>query len=100
LLVVGRFFLPFPVLLLQWTKKKPKFLCMVAVWILLMQLLDVYVIVLPVFHPGGFSLSPFDLSAVLGIGGILGWLFFRNLGQSHLFPLRDPRLGGSLKLTN
>jgi hypothetical protein len=100
LLVVGRFFLPFPVLLLQWTKKKPKFLCMVAVWILLMQLLDVYVIVLPAFHPSGLSLSPFDLSAVLGIGGILGWLFFRNLGQSHLFPLRDPRLGGSLKLTN
>jgi hypothetical protein len=100
LLVVGRFFLPFPVLLLQWTKKRPKYLCMVAVWILLMQLLDVYVIVLPALHPMGFSLSIFDVSALVGIGGVLGWLFFRNLGNSHLFPLRDPRLGGSLKLTN
>ena len=100
LLVVGRFFLPFPVLLLQWTKKKPKFLCMVAVWILLMQMVDVYVIVLPALHPGGLSVSPFDISALIGIGGILGWLFFRNLGSAPLFPLRDPRLEGSLKLTN
>jgi hypothetical protein len=99
-LVVGRFFLPFPVLLLQFTKKKPKLLCVVAIWILFMQLVDVYVIVLPALHPSGIAISPFDLSSLLGIGGILGWLFFRNLRNSPLFPTRDPRLGASLKLTN
>lgn len=100
LLVVGRFFLPFPVLLLQWTKKKPTFLCMVAGWILFMQLVDIYVIVLPALHKGGVSPSIFDLLSVVGIGGILGWLFFRNLGKSFLFPTRDPRLAASLKITN
>lgn len=99
-LVVGRFFLPFPVLLLQFTKKKPKLLCAVAIWILFMQLVDVYVIVLPALHPSGIAISPFDLSSLLGIGGILGWLFFRNLKNSPLYPTRDPRLGASLKLTN
>ena len=101
-LTVGRFFLPFPVLLLQWTKKTPKYLRYVAVWILFLQMIDMYVIVLPVLHPLGFAPSSLilDLAALLGIGGVLVWLFFRVLGSSHLFPLRDPRLGGSVKLTN
>ncbi len=100
LLVVGRFFLPFPVLLLQWTKKKPKFLCMVAGWIMLMQLLDIYVIVLPALHGTGFSPSIFDLLSVLGIGGFLGWLWFKKVSENYLFPIRDPRLAASIKLTN
>ena len=98
-LVVGRFFLPFPVLLMQATKKT-KYINHVAVWILLMQLLDVYVIVLPSLHPAGFSPSIFDLFSLVGIGGLLGWLFLRNIGKSNLFPMRDPRLLGSIKLSN
>src|SRR5438876_608852 len=98
-LVVGRFFLPFPVLLLQATKKT-RFINWVAVWILVMQLIDIYVIVLPSLHRTGFSPSIFDALSLVGIGGILGWLFFRNIGKSNLFPTRDPRLLGSLKLAN
>jgi hypothetical protein len=98
-LVVCRFFLPFPVLLFQATKKT-KLINFVAAWILIMQLVDIYVIVLPSLHRTGFSPSIFDLTSVIGIGGILGWLFFRNIGKSNLFPTRDPRLAGSLKLTN
>lgn len=100
LLVFGRFFLPFPVLLLQWTKKKPKYLCLVAWWILVMHLIDHYVIVLPSLHQGGLSPSLLDICSVVGIGGILGWAFFRNLGSTNLFPTRDPRLAASLKITN
>ena len=98
-LVIGRFFLPFPVLLMQATKKT-KYINHVAVWILLMQLLDVYVIVLPALHREGFSPSIFDLFAFIGIGGLMGWLFLRNLVKSNLFPMRDPRLLGSIKLSN
>lgn len=98
-LVVGRFFLPFPVLLFQFVKKV-KAINYVAVWILLMQLIDIYVIILPSLHRTGVSFSLFDLTSVVGIGGILGWLFFRHLGESNLFPMRDPRLLASLKLTN
>lgn len=99
-LTIGRFFLPFPVLLLQWTKKAPQYLRYVAGWILFLQLIDLYVIVLPVLHPLGASPSILDILALAGIGGILGWLFFRILGSAHLFPLRDPRLANSIKLTN
>ena len=47
LLVVGRFFGPFAILLLQSIKKQPHQLCWVAGWILFMQMLDMYIIVLP-----------------------------------------------------
>ncbi len=99
-LVIGRFFLPFPILLQQWTKKHPKYLCYVAWWILGMQFIDIYVIVLPALHKTGFSPSIFDLASFVGIGGILGWLFLQKLARSPLFPTRDPRLEESIKLTN
>ena len=99
-LVVGRFFLPFPILLMQWTKKNPKYLCMVAGWILCMQALDIYLIVLPALHGTGFSPSIFDVSSFVGIGGFVGWLFLKKLSQTNLFPTRDPRLAESIKLTN
>src|SRR5260221_4505956 len=98
-LVVGRFFLPFPVLLFQATKKTA-LINWVAGWILFMQLIDVYVIVLPALHKTGFAPSVLDLLSLAGIGGILGWLLLKNIGKSNLFPTRDPRLAASLKLTN
>lgn len=101
-LVVCRFFLPFPVLLFQYTKltKKWNLINWVSIWILLMQFLDIYVIVLPALHRTGFSPSFADIFAFVGVGGILGWLFFRVIVKSYLFPTRDPRLLLSLKLTN
>jgi hypothetical protein len=100
LLVAGRFFLPFPVLLFQATKKNVKLICGVAVWIILMQILDLYVVVLPVLHQTGPSLSIFDVSGLLAVGGLAFGLYFRNLGSAPVFPLRDPRLEGSVKLHN
>jgi hypothetical protein len=99
-LVVFRFFLPFPVLLLQWTKKNPRYICMVSWLILFVQVIDIYVIVLPDLHNLGFQPNLLDLLAFVGIGGILGWLFLRAIGKSNLFPMRDPRLAASIKLTN
>ena len=52
-LVIGRFFLPFPFLLLQGTKKRPRYLCMVALWILFMQMVDLHIIVMPMLHTDG-----------------------------------------------
>jgi hypothetical protein len=100
LLVAGRFFLPFPVLLFQGTKKNVKLICGVAVWIILMQILDLYVVVLPVLHQTGPSASVFDLAGLLGVGGLAVGLYFRNLGSAPTFPIKDPRLAGSVNLHN
>jgi hypothetical protein len=99
-LVIGRFFIPFAILLLRSVKKKSTTLCAIASWILLMQLLDIYIIILPALHGTGLHLSILDFLPLIGIGGTLGFFYLRVVGKSSLFPVRDPRLIESLRLTN
>ncbi len=99
-LVCGRFFIPFPLLLLQGLKKNPKHLCMVAGWIVFMQAVDMYIIVMPMLHQRGFRPHILDLCTLAAIGSVLGLLFLKGLGKYNLIPLRDPRLKESLELTN
>jgi len=100
LLVVGRFFLPFPLLLLQWTKKTVRAICSVAAWMLVMQYLDLYIIIMPMLHKTGVAPSFLDLFTLMGIGGTLGALFLWLLPKTNLIPLRDPRLPESMRLSN
>lgn len=100
MLVIGRFFIPFPILLLQATKKSPKHLCMVAAWMVLMQLLDLYIVVLPMLHSTGFKPHLLDLLPLLTIGCVLAFVFLKRLGSHSLLAVGDPRLEQSLKLTN
>ena len=100
LLVIGRFFGPFAILLLQSIKKEPNRLSMIAGWILLMQALDMYLIVLPSLHGTGVRLSIWDLLCPVAIGCSLAFIYLRLVGRTSLFPVRDPRLIESLRLTN
>jgi hypothetical protein len=100
ILVIGRFFIPFAILLLRSVKKQPTVLCCIAGWIICMQLLDMYIIVLPALHGTGVHLSVLDFLPLIGIGGILAFVYLRIIGKTSLFPVRDPRLIESLRLTN
>ncbi len=100
LLVIGRFFGPFAILLLQSIKKQPHRLSMIAGWILLMQALDMYLIVLPSLHGTGVRLSIWDLLCPITIGCSLAFVYLRLVGRTSLFPVRDPRLIESVRLTN
>lgn len=100
LLVVGHFWVPFLLLLPQASKRSPVFLCCMAIWILLMHLLDIYIIVLPALHKTGFSPSFLDLLSVLAIGATLAAIFLKKLGDTPLWPVKDPRLQQSLHLLN
>jgi hypothetical protein len=100
LLVFGRFFGPFLILLLQSIKKNPHQLCYVAGWIVFMQLIDMYLVVLPVLHGAGVHLSLWDFAALIAMGSTLAFAFLRIVGKTSLFPVRDPRLIESLKIVN
>ena len=100
LLVFGRFFGPFVILLLISIKKHPRQLCWVAAWILFMQLIDIYVVVLPALHGTGVHVSLWDFAALIAIGASLAFVYLRIVGKTSLFPVRDPRLVESLKLVN
>jgi len=100
LLVFGRFFGPFALLLTQSIKKHPHRLCWLAGWIILMQMVDMYVIVLPAFHGAGAHVSIWDFVSVIAMGSTLAFFYLRIVSRSSLFPVRDPRLVESLKLVN
>jgi hypothetical protein len=100
LLVAGRFFGPFGVLLLQSIKKHPHQLCWMAGWIVCMQALDMYIIVLPALHGTGVHVSVWEFTSLIAIGATLAFIYLRIVGKSSLFPVRDPRLIESLKMVN
>ena len=100
LLVIGRFFGPFAILLLRSIKKQPHRLCYVAGWILCMQMLDMYLVILPALHGTGVHVSIWDLISLIAIGATLAFVYLQIVPRTSLFPIRDPRLIESLRLTN
>jgi hypothetical protein len=100
LLVLGRFFLAFGILLMRFVKKNPTELCGIAAWIICMQILDMYIIVLPALHGTGVHVSIWDFTSLIAIGATLAFIYLRLIGRSSMFPVRDPRLIESLRLVN
>ena len=99
-LVIFRFFVPFAILLLRYVKKSLTWICVISGWVVFMQLVDMYVIVLPALHGTGIHLSFIDFLPLIGIGGTLVFFYLRLVGKTSLFPVRDPRLIESLRLVN
>lgn len=112
-LVIGHFFVPFAVLLMQNLKKVPLVLSGVAVWNLLMHALDLYWIIIPergpslTAHLGEKSMAMtipgawiFDILAFVSVAGIFSFFLLKQLSSTSLFPCRDPRLDESLNVVN
>ena len=102
ILVVFRFFVALPILLTQWVKKNPNYLAFVSYGMIAMQILDLFVVVMPALKKTGFGFGDviYAICPLVGIGGILAWLFLRKLSDGALFPTRDPRLALSINLHN
>jgi hypothetical protein len=100
LLVFGRFFGPFGILLMRFIKKQPSRLCLVAGWIICMQMLDMYIVILPNLHGTGVHPSIWDLTSLVGIAASLAFVYLRLINKSPLFPPRDPRILESLRMMN
>ena len=114
-LVFLHFVVPFVILLQAWLKKKPMALSGMAVYTLLMHVLDHYLIAIPERSISLMNMLPDqygdvtttipeafwgDILAFLTVGS--GFLFFylRALGQNNLYPNRDPRLLESANVSN
>ncbi len=91
-LLVFHFALPFLILLSKSTKKNPRILQMIALWILFMRLVDLFWLIAPEFHPGGFGIHVLDFLLPLGLGGIWMAYYFRRLKDLPLVPVNDPNL--------
>lgn len=89
------FFAPFLILFSRWVKRKRMALATVAVWALVVQLVNMIWFVIPTFERSGFPILLSDVLLLVGMGGV--WLFFylRRLGAHPILPLHDPRLKGA-----
>jgi len=109
-LVFGHFLLPFLALLWYKTKVAVKTSVFVAGWILVFHLLDLYYNIVPGkldapemegrgYLVRQFSVTPFDIAAIVGIGGLCVWLTCRSMGREEPIPVRDPNIRESLNYT-
>ncbi|MEM1294455.1 MAG: hypothetical protein AAGH89_03755 [Verrucomicrobiota bacterium] len=112
-LVVGHFFIPFVILLWRDVKKKPHLICTVAIWNMVMHIIDVYWIVIPERAPSLSALAHvkdpvlwypsallFDFLALIGVIGVMGYLLIHIIQKSSLYPCGDPRLEESINVVN
>ena len=90
ILLFGHFALPFLILLSSTLKRTPNRVKWVALFILVMRVVDITWTIGPVFRHEGSALSWVDFAVVLGIGGIWLSLFFRNLAGRAIVPAKDP----------
>ncbi len=96
LLAVGHFVVPFIIMLIRAFKRSALALVIFTGWMLLMHWVDMYWLVLPNLHPHGVHFSWIDVVTMLGIGGLVLWLFMWQLGKHSLVPIHDPNLDHSI----
>jgi len=96
LLLLGRFVLPFIVLLSKSAKSNIKVLKWLSVWLIAVHFIELYWIVMPTLHTHHTSFHWLDIATLLGLGGLFMGLFFNTLKKQSLIPTSDPHLNESL----
>jgi hypothetical protein len=100
LLLGGHFAVPFFGLLSRHVKRNRKTLAFWAFWLLGIEYLDLYWLVMPNGSEGTVPLSVVDLLAWVGVVGVfIGAAAMRTKGL-NLVPTKDPRLAASLAFQN
>jgi len=96
-LIIGHFVLPFALLLSRELKRQPKKLSLVAGWALLMNLLDVYWLVMPTLDEHATKAPWTMFASFIGIGGLCIAFALWRLRGHFTMPVKDPYLPVSLR---
>ncbi len=96
ILLVFHFVLPFLLLLSQRIKRNPRSITFVALWIIVVRIIDVYWLIEPNFNRTSFHVSWLDFAAPIGVGGVFVALFLMELAKRPLMPLGAPDLQKAL----
>ncbi len=107
LLAVGRFVIPFFYLVSRVLKRNSNTLLVAALWILFMEMVDMFWVVQPVLsnhhaegQPLTMHLGAVDFLTMLGVGGVFLAVFGWALARRALIPVNDPRIQESLEFEN
>ncbi len=91
-IVFGHFLFPLFFLITRKTKRNLGTLAFMAVWLLLMDYLDIHWNVMPTLHPTGFAPHWMDITAPIAIASFYGFFFWNRLKQHAIVPVGDVRL--------
>jgi hypothetical protein len=91
IVVIFHFFVPFFLLLSRDLKRNPKVLPGVAIWLILMRLVDLFWMTRPEFTPRALP-NFWDFASALAVGGLWFFFFAGNLKQLPVLPVGDPNL--------
>ncbi len=92
LILIGHFIVPFALLLSARLKRRREWLARVALWLLVVDLVYVYWLVMPAFYPGHFHFDWLDIVTPLTIGGLWFTVFLWWLKRRALLPVNDAAL--------
>jgi hypothetical protein len=109
-LLLFQFVVPFCLLLSRPLKRTPERLVKLAIWLLIVRVIDTFMYVSPEFsaagvnrwfvageHGSAFFVNWLDVVTPIAIGGIWFWMFYTQLRQRPLLPIGDPYLASALE---
>jgi len=96
IVVIFHFFVPFFLLLSQDVKRRAQILSKIAIWLILMRLVDLFWMTRPEFTSSAVP-TWLDLILPIALGGLWLGFFAFNLKQCPLLPLGDPDLAEAIK---
>ena len=97
-LPIARFVIPFFLLISRPAKRNPHVLRLAALWIILVELLDMYWLIMPNFYPEGPSLHWLDLAAIAGVVSVFGLVFWSRFHRHPMVVVGDLRFEQGLHL--
>lgn len=100
LLIVGKFFIPFFILIFRGSKRNIRLLQVMTIWILFMHYIDINFIIMPTVHKTNFHFGLYDLFTMISFALIFVGGFKFITTRSNLVPLNDSELVHSINHRN
>lgn len=97
IVLIFHFFVPFFLLLSRDLKRNPTLLRGVAIWLILMRLVDLFWYTRPEFTSTALP-TIWDLAAALALGGLWFFFFTGQLKQLPVLPVGDPKLAEAIEI--
>jgi len=95
-LLVGKFLVPFFLLLPRDAKRSEKMLAIVGVWMMIAQWIDVMWMVQPEFFKDGPQFGIIEIGTTLGFLGLFGFMVSRFFAKHNIVAIGDPMLAKSV----